>query len=339
MTHDAPTHDTTITKVRSIDSRRFPWAAGLVLAAALGGGCSGITETVFTEPIVLAGHEVSAEVLNRGRQDYVTYCIQCHGPLGDGQGHAGIGLWPPARNFQQAQFKFTAIEQGELPTDEELMRIVKGGLNGTPMRQWDISDERLAEIIQYIKTFGRDDWEGEDVEPGELAEMSENPYGADERAAAVALGENVYHAYGCYSCHPTYVAPKGIERATEAILGTAVSPQLRANWHRTELKDSEYDAKVLPPDFTWHPVRTVNAAMPREAQVEQLYRIVAAGINGAAMPAWAGIMPDDQMWGLAYYLQSLMELRNSPERVAFWQRIGIDPTQDVPAYPPPSSGS
>lgn len=317
-----------------LQSGRLLWLSAALLGTVVLTGCldTGMPDT-FTEDEVLAGTPVSAATLNRGAQDYTTFCVQCHGDLGDGAGHAAAaGLWPPPRNFQQAQFKFTMTEQGELPSDDELLRIVKHGLNGTAMRPWDISDERLRDILQYIKTFAPDTWADPDAEPGELIEMSQDPHGAANRDAAVKLGEQVYHTYGCYTCHPTYVTPREIERATESLLGTAVSPKLRANWHRTELKESTYGTKVLPPDFTWHRVRTVNPEWPRDEQVQQMYRIVAAGINGAAMPAWKEIMGEDQMWGLAYYLQWLTELRDSPERRVFWERLGVDPTQDTPPY-------
>lgn len=341
---------------------RSTWTLALATIALAGAGCTMATEHHFTEPVTLAGHELSADTLNLGRQDYITFCIQCHGELGDGRGHAGVGLMPPPRNFRQAQFKFAFVDQGDLPPDDELMRIVKGGLNGTPMRQWDISDERLRAIVHYIKTFSAPEtgWKEADSEPADLLEISDNPYGPAERDAAVELGKQVYHAYQCNSCHPTYVRPQEIERLTEALLGTAIAPTLRENWHRTQLKESSYwyrlkpealekthdelneddwePARILPPDFTWHLVRTVQPSLSREDQVTQFYRIVAAGINGAAMPAWKEVMPEDRIWALAYYLQWLTELRDTPERAALWEQAGVDPAQDMPAYPPPSTG-
>jgi len=128
----------------------------LVLAIALAiSGVVGCTEQVFTEPMLLGGEEIEPEILNEGHDLYMRYCYACHGVAGDGTGPASLGLWPSPRDFRQGIFKFAGMTDEYLPTDDELMRIVKNGITGTAMPPWDFSDDELWLIIQYIKTFSR----------------------------------------------------------------------------------------------------------------------------------------------------------------------------------------
>ena len=74
-----------------------------------------------------------------------------------------------------------------LPPDSDYYRIIKYGLHGTAMLEWDISDQRLNTIIQYIKTFS-ERWQDEYEEVGESIVPSEDPFIGRE-TEAVALGE------------------------------------------------------------------------------------------------------------------------------------------------------
>jgi len=100
------------------------------------------------------GKRVSARRLNHGRELFVTYCSACHGVEGDGKGPAAVGLRPPPRNFKQGQYKFAAVASGQLPNDEDLLRIVQKGLHGSAMLPWnDVPERDLLDIIQYLKTL------------------------------------------------------------------------------------------------------------------------------------------------------------------------------------------
>src|SRR4051812_34061435 len=118
------------------------------LSALLVAGCSD-----FKEPMKLGGQMVSAETLQRGKENYGHYCRQCHGDNGDGKGMSAPGLQPPPRDFSQGLFKFGGVSAPGLPPDSELIRIVKNGLHGSAMLPWDVPDEELKTVVQYIKTF------------------------------------------------------------------------------------------------------------------------------------------------------------------------------------------
>ncbi len=115
--------------------------------------CSVPDPEKFTEPQLLGGEWIQPDVLNAGYTAYTHYCFACHGELGDGKGPASYSYYPPPRDFRKALFKFAGVASGSLPSDEELERLVRVGLDGTAMLPWDISEEELWLTIQYMKTF------------------------------------------------------------------------------------------------------------------------------------------------------------------------------------------
>src|SRR5262249_21960528 len=112
-----------------------------------------VNEVEFQETMRLGGKIVSKETLEQGREAYTHYCRACHGACGDGRGPASKGLRPPPRDFRLGQFKFIAVKAGDLPSDDDLKRIILGGLKGTAMLPWDVPEDDVDPIIQYIKTF------------------------------------------------------------------------------------------------------------------------------------------------------------------------------------------
>ena len=70
-------------------------------------------------------------------------------------------------------------------------------------------------------------------------------------------------------------------------------------------KDSDFGFKILPPDFTFTPLRS-GETLP------DIYRSIAAGIGGTAMPTWKNVLPEADLWALAHYVASLVALRGTP---------------------------
>lgn len=150
---------TSRTPSRSLSSRLAGVAAGATIAAAalLGVSCK-LDKMPFKDgdSRTFAGEvTVSGAELNRGYQSYMRYCYACHGENGDGKGPAAYSLRPPPRDFTRGVFKFARMRgNDDFPNDEDLVRIVKGGLHGTAMLPWDITEPELRRILQYIKAFG-----------------------------------------------------------------------------------------------------------------------------------------------------------------------------------------
>lgn len=288
----------------------------------------------ITEPLKLAdGTEVSPARLENGREKYTLYCRACHGDKGDGRGPAGIGLRPPPRDFTDPSFKFGGVEAGELPTDEELFRIVKGGLAGTAMLPWEIPDEDLKDVIQYIKTFSVI-WTED--EPGEPVEISEDPWKGKEKEG-IERGKIVYHGLAqCLKCHPAYGTKQEIWDATDITTGQGSTSAFREGMYYPEAKYSDaYKYKILPPDFTRHVVRSGGA--DGVVRKKDLFRTIASGIGGTAMPMWKGSIEDKDIWAIAYFVDSMIQLRDTKEGAALRNSL-LNQGEWTPPPPPGAEG-
>jgi mono/diheme cytochrome c family protein len=270
-------------------------------------------EESITEPMVLGGVSVSAESLSNGRQMYVRQCMACHGLEGDGRGPSSPGLRPAPRDLREAKYKFIRMEDGDLPTDDMLYEIIRHGLHGTAMLSWDIQDDALYDIIHYIKSFSTEDegWRDPENEVGTPLEMTEDPW-TEKSDEGIARGKHVYHAVAnCQSCHPAFATREYIQ---SSFVAENKKPEFRDDGYHSARQVTEYtvngvEQTNLPPDYTWNSIRTVTPGP--EAKVS-LYRVIGAGVNGTAMARWKGTLDDDDLWAVSYYVESLLDMRDTP---------------------------
>jgi mono/diheme cytochrome c family protein len=255
------------------------------------------------------GKVVSAKTLNLGKSTYTDYCVSCHGEKGDGKGIAAPGMYPPPRNFALGLYKFGNVVAGELPHDSDFVRIIRSGLHGTAMLPWDISDERVDAVIQYIKTFAPGAWEGSDKVLGTTYELPADPFGDSKKAEAIEKGKRAYHiTAACTQCHRGYETKANISAYNKEINKVALKPsEFEANLYQLKLQEGDYNYKVTPPDFTYHPLRTIT-------DVPSIVTRLMYGVNGSGMPGWKDVVSDEDLWALAYYVQSLRELKDTPAR-------------------------
>jgi hypothetical protein len=243
-------------------------------------------------------------VLTEGERSYVQCCRARHGDAGDGKGPAGPGLRPPPRDFTLGSFKFGAVPGGTLPSDDDLVRVVRFGLHGTAMRAWDgVPEEELLRIVQYLKTFSPR-WAEE--EPGEPILPTPDPWVGRE-AAAVDRGRAVYHGLAqCQTCRPAYAPRRYIHEVSKQLTGRGAT-EFREDMYGSDLKESDYGVKILPPDFTRVELRSIRPDHRRE----DLYRVIASGVGGTAMPTWRGALPEEELWALVHFVDSLLDLRDT----------------------------
>jgi len=306
-------------------SRKLLILLACAAASTLSAACKGYRTQGFKEPMKLGnGKVVPAAVLTEGERSYALYCRACHGDKGDGKGPAAPGLRPPPRDFTLGSFKFGAVPGGTLPNDDDFVRIVRFGLHGTAMRAWDgVPEAHLLEIVQYLKTFSPR-WKEE--EPGEPIIPTPDPWQGKE-ALAVDRGKALYHGLAnCLSCHPAFAPKQYIHEVTKQLRGKGVIT-FRKDMYGSELTKSEYGVKLLPPDFTRIDLRSVRP----EHQLEDLYRVITSGVGGTAMPTWRGALPEEDLWALVRFVDSLVKLKgtDTPRRLrAEWQ------AQDAAWKPP-----
>lgn len=274
--------------------------------------------------VARVGEPLSEEVLftqqlKYGKQSYEQLCIGCHGAKGDGNGEAARFLDPKPRNFKLAYFKFSSTRSGEMPTDADLKRTIKYGLKGSAMPAFEFLPEPQVEaLIAYVKTFSPK-WHERGT--GSPIPIVDDPYRSlDDKSPAIARGEMIYHGYStCWTCHPAYVNGGKINEYRKE-LGFTTYDQFREGMGESVGKANVEGWIIYPPNFHRDYVRS-------GADIDSLYRSIAAGITGTAMPTWIDSMnleaddgsktllvKTDDLWALAYYVQSLM--RERPTRVA-----------------------
>lgn len=256
------------------------------------------------------------EELIRGREAYMIYCVGCHGPQGDGKGPAAEFLKPAPRDFTKGTFKYASVAAGELVRDDDLIRSLNHGLPGSSMPRWNLLNETdKRALVAYIKTFSsRFVYE----RPGQPLPIAADPFGdPSSEAEALERGKTVYHGYaGCYNCHPAYATHDEMRAAAEtmgSVVPTAFSDSLY--FEKPKISDTWGDT-IRPPDFTRRRLSNGNT-------LDDLYRVIQAGVGGTAMPTWYGVLEPRDIWAMAHYVRHLNMVRGTPAEDSLRQLYGI----------------
>jgi mono/diheme cytochrome c family protein len=82
--------------------------------------------------------------LLRGQKIYQSYCIGCHGPIGDGMGEAEPDLYPPPLNF-------TILRQRDI-SGGILYYQIMNGITGTAMPYFkrELESEKIWDVGNYV---------------------------------------------------------------------------------------------------------------------------------------------------------------------------------------------
>ena len=159
----------------------------VVVACALGGGIHGQARAQTGD--------MAAD--GQGKVIYDDKCAHCHGAEGKGDGSGADRLSPRPRDFTRGQYKIRSTESRELPTDDDLFRIVTDGMPGTSMPGWPrLSDEERRAVVAYIKTFSKS-FKRATAPPLEIA-MVDRVAPSEE---SVAEGRKIFEMLECAKCH------------------------------------------------------------------------------------------------------------------------------------------
>jgi mono/diheme cytochrome c family protein len=240
-----------------------------------------------------------------GESLYAEYCQPCHGADGTGSGQLAYLLYPKPRNFTSGLFKLRSTHDGQLPSDDDLFRTIRTGMQGTSMPSFAfLGDESIHSIVEYVKQFDS----GFDDEPREKIAVPE-PLPFSPRL--VAIGEKTYTDLGCHRCHGETGAGDGPSA--------------------DNLKDA-WGYPIYVRDFTRG--NYIGGYEP-----EDLYLRFVSGMSGTPMPSYQsslGFLAETQeelndiLWGLIYYVKELeseeaRSLRASPPEDGIIRSTGIDP--------------
>lgn len=245
-------------------------AAFLILLATAGG--------VLAEE---AGGGVTAVDFNlymQGKYVYERNCIVCHGPRGDGNGELSATLKPKPRSFREGMFKFRTTPYGMLPTDEDLRRTIKHGLSGTAMGMFNqLQAEEVEAVIAYVKSFSRRWKKKENYAPAMKLAVVPEWFKAPGEVKAHALKGQGLFMLNCAACHGEKADGNG---------AAAIS-----------LKDM-WGSAAAPSDL--------RQAHPRCGDApEDLFRVMATGLNGTPMVSFEKVLSEAQRWDIVAYLLSI----------------------------------
>lgn len=82
-----------------------------------------------------------------GKAVYESYCINCHGHSGKGDGPIGASLVPPAADLTATRKK----------SDSTLLNTIRKGMPGTAMPSWknDLTSKEITDVLTYIRSLSK----------------------------------------------------------------------------------------------------------------------------------------------------------------------------------------
>jgi len=218
-----------------------------------------------------------------GKEVYMQNCASCHGERGDGHGICSAFLLPSPRDFTTAHYKFRSTALGQLPTDEDLFRIVSLGVHGTPMPPWKwlLNDTDRWAAVEYIKTFSPRFAETNKTRVS-IANFGVPP---PRTEAAIAEGKALYTKTGCVTCHGEQGLGNGSSAPTLAdAAGHHISPR----------------------DFS------KPSGFKTGYSAAEIVRTFMTGLDGTPMPGFANAISNQDAWKLAYYVQTFAKPAITP---------------------------
>ncbi len=80
---------------------------------------------------------------------YRTYCLNCHGAKGLGNGPVTDSLTPSPADLTS--------ENVQKKSEKELLSIIREGKSGTSMPAWkgELSEQDIRNVLAYLRGFGR----------------------------------------------------------------------------------------------------------------------------------------------------------------------------------------
>jgi cytochrome c oxidase cbb3-type subunit 2 len=200
-----------------------------------------------------------------GERVFRDNCVVCHGATGDGQGMAAHHFKTPPRDLTKGRFKFRSTASGQIPSDADLVRTIVRGIPSTGMVPQDhLSDDEVRAVIAFVKSLSPRFGDGK--APRVLAIPAAPPATPE----AVARGARVYVKGECAECHGKDARGDG---------------------------PSAKDLSVRPSDLTRRPLKGGPTA-------GDIVRTLLTGLDGTPMPSYHQVLEDDELWDLAYWLDS-----------------------------------
>lgn len=213
-----------------------------------------------------------------GKATYDRWCSGCHGLDGQGEGTGAAYMLPRPRNFVQALYQIRSTRSGSLPTDADILHVINEGMPGTAMPGWrtELTQQERDNLVAYVKTFSR----FFETDTPDVLELSRAPGRSDE---LIEMGRETFQQLECWKCHGDAGRGDGQSAPTQE-------------------------------DNNGFPIRPADLTQPWNfnggGTAEDIYRTLRTGLDGTPMPSLedalqGGIVTDEQLWAIAYYVESL----------------------------------
>jgi mono/diheme cytochrome c family protein len=261
-------------------------------------------------------------MLARGLTLYAASCAACHGEQGLGDGSAAYLLYPKPRNFAEGQFRITSTKSG-LPSDEDLMQVLRRGMPGSAMPSWGhLPEQDLRALVVAVREL---------AVRGKAAQlMSNNKSMKPDRALKVA------HSMldpGAVEPLPAQLPEDQIDlkrgEALYAMNCAACHDSDGRGRNKRDLTDNTGQL-VFARDFT-------AGVFKGGSEPESLARRITRGMPGSPMPA-AAEMPAADLWSLVAHVQQMIrpgaqerveQVQRALAAVAAPQALTTDPDDEV----------
>jgi mono/diheme cytochrome c family protein len=230
-----------------------------------------------------------------GKEIFENLCMTCHGRAGDSFNITPEGLktdigYPIyARDFTgkyhregKVVFKFASDYFGEFASDEDLKKIIKEGLAGTPMPGFTyLSDEEINSLLEYIKSLNPR-WKFASPQPKNYP-VPPTDLLSEER---IERGRRQFMTV-CIACH------RNIESGEEPL-------EQPLAWYKFD-KKGNIITQDGSPSFQMIKARWFGKEPLRRGKPEYIFATIRDGIAGTTMTPWRHL-GDETIWDLVSYI-------------------------------------
>lgn len=211
---------------------------------------------------------VDPQLFSQGLALYNENCAICHGENGDGKGPLASGFQPRPRDLTQAVFKLRTTKTGEFPTEADLAKTIRNGIQGSYGRSMppftDLTEAEIRALIEVIRAASGG------PEFGTPVAIAPAPASVD-----LNRGKELYEELSCADCH--------------GLNGDGAGPLA------DELKDMNGN-QIRPADFRRGQFKGGNTP-------EDIWMRVYTGLDGSPMPSFARGNTADEIWAVVEYIQ------------------------------------
>lgn len=229
--------------------------------------------------------DLDEHLVPQGRYVFERNCAVCHGRWGDGRGEMSVGMFPKPRKLTSGIFKFRTTPSGFLPTDADLDRTIRQGIANSSMPTFAHLTARDVEaVIAYLKTLSSR-WSNPANHVEALLFPSEPDWLFDpgQREPHVARGRGLF-SQNCQPCHGEDGGGKGPAAA---------------------MLEDQWGEPCPPADLR-------QAHLKSGAELRDIYRVLATGLDGTPMPSFAEALSMEDRWDLVAFIAQLRAQTSSP---------------------------